>query len=111
MQCWSTHATNGPCSSRTPSTTSIPPRANAENGTKARPIRLLGKAHTYRAAFETRSRTSISLQDIEHLRIHDVDWVARRIRVDLIENIRKLDFVLVPRHVSDVWCTHNVVHG
>ena len=59
----------------------------------------------------TPSGGSSASQHVEDVRVHDVDRVTRRVGADLIEDIRKLDFVLVPRHVSDVRCAHNVIHS
>lgn len=54
-------------------------------------------------------RSSIS-QHVEDFWVHDIDGVTRRVGGDLIEDIRNLDFVLVPRHVSDVRCADNAIH-
>jgi hypothetical protein len=74
------------------------------------------KAFFYDAAkdFGVRSgcHSLYSLSDMDlvvrGIRIHDIDRRSVRVRRDLIEYIRELQFELVARHVSDVRCTDDV---
>src|SRR5215468_6563600 len=49
-------------------------------------------------------------QHVEDLRVHDVDGITRSVGDDLIEDVGKLDLVLLLRHVPDVWRANNIAH-
>ena len=61
--------------------------------------------------YAARSGGASAFQYVEDLRVHDIDGITCRIGVDLVEDIRKLDFMLVPRHISDMRRAHHVIHG
>src|SRR6185369_2920474 len=46
----------------------------------------------------------------QNRRVDDVNGLALAVRQNLIEHIRELNLVLVPRHVADVRGTDDVVH-
>jgi hypothetical protein len=48
---------------------------------------------------------------LQYRGIHDVDGVTVCVGDDLIEHVRELDLVFVPRHVADVRGADDVVHS
>src|SRR5262247_444830 len=61
--------------------------------------------------FRMSSRGLLTVSYVEDFRVDHVDGITRRIGRDLIEDVGKLDLVLIQGYVSDVRRANNVVHS